>query len=165
MGCPIRTSPDHVLFADPRSFSQLTASFFATGSLGILRSLFFSFSVSESLATFLSLHFSESQIILLVALKLQSLLLNEKTRFKKILINLLLVFFTSLSFSNLSMNFARMFAVHPRETVGYKKKTSGKHKDLCLVTDEPPGVDPASGHAPKRRCSSHTFRYGYLVTT
>ena len=83
MGCPIRISPDHVLFADPRSFSQLTASFFATGSLGILRSLFFSFSVSESLATFLSLHFSESQIILLVALKLQSLSFNEKTRFKK----------------------------------------------------------------------------------
>ena len=23
----------------------------------------------------------------------------------------------------------------------------------------------AFGHAPKRRCSSHTFRYGYLVTT
>ena len=84
MGCPIRISPDQVLFADPRSFSQLTASFFATGSLGILRSLFFSFSVSESLATFLSLHFSESQIILLVALKLQSLSFNEKTRFKKI---------------------------------------------------------------------------------
>ena len=45
VGCPIRTSPDHVLFADPRSFSQLTTSFFATGSLGILRSLLFSFSL------------------------------------------------------------------------------------------------------------------------
>ena len=38
-GSPIQTSPDHFLFADPRSFSQLTTSFFASGSLGILRSL------------------------------------------------------------------------------------------------------------------------------
>ena len=43
-GSPIRTSPDQFLFADPRGFSQLTTSFFGSGSLGILRSLFFSFS-------------------------------------------------------------------------------------------------------------------------
>ena len=43
-GSPIRTSPDQFLFADPRSFSQLTTSFIASGSLGILRSLLFSFS-------------------------------------------------------------------------------------------------------------------------
>ena len=47
-GSPIRTSPDQFLFADPRSFSQLTTSFFAFGSLGILRSLLFSFSSCES---------------------------------------------------------------------------------------------------------------------
>ena len=49
-GSPIRTSPDQFLFADPRSFSQLTTSFLASGSQGILRSLFFSFSyfLSES---------------------------------------------------------------------------------------------------------------------
>ena len=34
-GCPIRTSPDLYLFAVPRSFSQLTTSFFASESLGI----------------------------------------------------------------------------------------------------------------------------------
>ena len=44
MGFPIRISPDQFLFANPRSFSQLTTSFFAFGSLGILRSLLFSFS-------------------------------------------------------------------------------------------------------------------------
>ena len=44
-GSPIRTSPDQFLFADPRSFSQLTTSFFAFGSQGILRSLLFSFSL------------------------------------------------------------------------------------------------------------------------
>ena len=39
-GCPIRISTDHVLFADPRSFSQLITSFFASESLGILHTLF-----------------------------------------------------------------------------------------------------------------------------
>ena len=35
LGCPIRTSADQFLFADPRSFSQLTTSFLASESLGI----------------------------------------------------------------------------------------------------------------------------------
>ena len=39
-GSPIRIRADQVLLADPRTFSQLTASFFAAGSLGILRSPF-----------------------------------------------------------------------------------------------------------------------------
>ena len=34
-GCPIQKSPDQFLFADPRSLSQLTTSFFASKSLGI----------------------------------------------------------------------------------------------------------------------------------
>ena len=36
-GCPIQKSPDQILFANPRSFSQLTTSFFASKSLGIPR--------------------------------------------------------------------------------------------------------------------------------
>ena len=35
LGFPIRTSPDHSLLAAPRSFSQLTTSFFAYLRLGI----------------------------------------------------------------------------------------------------------------------------------
>ena len=31
VGCPIQTSADQFLFADPRGFSQLTTSFFASG--------------------------------------------------------------------------------------------------------------------------------------
>ena len=46
-GSPIRTPTDHFLFADPRGFSQLTASFLASGSLGIPRSPFSSFSRLE----------------------------------------------------------------------------------------------------------------------
>ena len=49
VGYPIRTSADQNLFAVPRSFSQLTTSFVATRSQGILRSLLFSFSFCESL--------------------------------------------------------------------------------------------------------------------
>ena len=43
-GSPIRTPTDHFPFADPRGFSQLTASFLASGSPGIPRSPFSSFS-------------------------------------------------------------------------------------------------------------------------
>ena len=43
MGCPIRTSADHRMCASPRSFSQLTTSFFASESQGILHTLFFTF--------------------------------------------------------------------------------------------------------------------------
>ena len=40
-GCPIRTSADRFVFADPRSFSQLITSFFASESLGIPHTLLF----------------------------------------------------------------------------------------------------------------------------
>ena len=41
-GFPIRTSADQFVFANPRGFSQLTTSFVAYRSQGILRSLFLS---------------------------------------------------------------------------------------------------------------------------
>jgi hypothetical protein len=37
LGCPIRTSTDQFVLADPRGFSQLITSFFASESLGIPR--------------------------------------------------------------------------------------------------------------------------------
>ena len=42
-GCPIQKSPDQILFANPRSFSQLTTSFFASKSLGIPHTPLFTF--------------------------------------------------------------------------------------------------------------------------
>ena len=39
-GCPIRISTDQFVCADPRGFSQLITSFFASESLGILRTPF-----------------------------------------------------------------------------------------------------------------------------
>ena len=49
-GCPIQKSPDQILFANPRSFSQLTTSFFASKSLGIpIRPYLLSYNFSHSL--------------------------------------------------------------------------------------------------------------------
>ena len=42
-GCPIRKSADQFVCADPRGLSQLVASFFASGSLGIPRVPLFTF--------------------------------------------------------------------------------------------------------------------------
>ena len=41
VGYPIRTFADHFLLADPRNFSQLYTSFFASQSLGIHRAPLF----------------------------------------------------------------------------------------------------------------------------
>ena len=46
-GCPIRTSADQGSFAPPRGFSQLVASFVASESLGIHRTLLINFLVSS----------------------------------------------------------------------------------------------------------------------
>ena len=46
-GCPIQISPDRISFANPRSFSQLTTSFFASKSLGIPHTPFFTFLLAD----------------------------------------------------------------------------------------------------------------------
>ena len=47
VGCPIRTSADHFVCADPRGFSQLITSFVASESLGIPHTPFSSLSPSS----------------------------------------------------------------------------------------------------------------------
>ena len=47
-GCPIQKSPDQILFANPRSFSQLTTSFFASKSLGIPHTPLYTFLFSTT---------------------------------------------------------------------------------------------------------------------
>ena len=94
-GFPIRTPPDQILFADPRRFSQLTASFIASESLGIPRSLLSSFSCESTSLSFLP-----------IFLKLQSRNhRNRKTRFLFIQTHLISIFLTSFSLSVLSMIF------------------------------------------------------------
>ncbi len=43
LGCPIRISTDQLVLADPRGFSQLITSFFASESLGIPRAPLFTY--------------------------------------------------------------------------------------------------------------------------
>ena len=98
---------------------------------------------------------------LLVALKLQS----TTFRFDSLyhfsllyrLINFFLLTLPRYLFSNLSMNFRASQCAH-----------CIFQKDLFTVQGSSPCNSPrslVSKRAPKRRCSSHTFRYGYLVTT
>jgi len=51
-GCPIRTSADQFVFANPRSFSQLITSFFAIESLGIPHTPLFTFFTAIRIATY-----------------------------------------------------------------------------------------------------------------
>ena len=60
--CSIRISTDHIVLANPRSFSQLTTSFFGSQCQGIHSTLFYalpfaSWSLSRSLMIFLLLQF------------------------------------------------------------------------------------------------------------
>ena len=58
-GCPIQTSTDQFSSADPRSFSQLGTSFFASESLGIPHTPLFIFSTifSRYYSTVISSYF------------------------------------------------------------------------------------------------------------
>ena len=47
LGCPIRTSTDQFVLADPRGFSQLITSFLASESLGIPRAPLFTYFYSR----------------------------------------------------------------------------------------------------------------------
>ena len=47
----------------------------------------------------------------------------------------------------------------------YAKKDLDKYKHLIVPCHFQTASVMRRNLAPKRRCSSHTFRYGYLVTT
>ena len=57
VGCPIRISTDQIVLANPRSFSQLITSFFASESLGIPRAPLITYFYSFVLSLALSLQF------------------------------------------------------------------------------------------------------------
>jgi hypothetical protein len=54
MGCPIQKSTDQIVFANPRSLSQLITSFIASKSLGIHHTPLFTFSYLITLLLVLS---------------------------------------------------------------------------------------------------------------
>ena len=122
-GFPIRTSPDQFLFADPRSFSQLTTSFIASGSQGILRSLLFSFSYfsSEYIATFTSQFLT--RLPYEIAVPYMQL---EKTRICYTDYNLFNFFYLVISLS--IVNDLKM-CIHSCDSL-YKIKTDYKYKEV-----------------------------------
>ena len=69
-GCPIRVSTDQFVCANPRSFSQLITSFFASESLGIPHTLLFT-----SFNIYYLLMCSQLELYITAILKLLLLLL------------------------------------------------------------------------------------------
>ena len=128
-GCPIRISPDLYLFAVPRSFSQLTTSFFASESLGIHLTLFLPSSLfgyfpnsSEKLLAFeiVLFYFQTSSVLYLLQICFVGCCLFSQsfTYVKSFVIGFApsllrhhykTFLFTSLSIPNTSMNFFSAF--------------------------------------------------------
>ena len=125
-GCPIRIFTDNFMLADTRDFSQLAASFFASRSLGILRSLFYPFSCESDEIRHARLHdsntsypscffsvlgiFFQKTLELVLPVKLQSAInyiKTIKTRFFDYKLNFL--FFT-FSYLFISLNIVNELA-------------------------------------------------------
>ena len=135
-GSPIRISPDPGPFAPPRSFSQLVTSFFASKSLGIPRApLFSSFTQGTSRCPVLVSSISHS-------------------------VNELFPAFSSPEGlpSRSDGRSSRRRPSSPPASV-----------DAAAIARIQSGItfkkDGFPSLSPERRYSSHTFRYGYLVTT
>ena len=151
VGFPIRKSPDQVVFADPRGLSQLITSFLASMSQGIHPSPFSRFLYSwrpfghrDSFLVFFVFPTCQRSSPLCGPVEnkgLEPLTPCVQGRCSKPteLIppsGLTLFFFLRRSSAAVFHNFR----------------------------EEPSQETPAS-RSPERRCSSRTFRYGYLVTT
>ena len=134
-GCPIRIFADHKLFASPHNFSQLITSFFASESLGIRHTPFSTFFYFLFLKLIYFQHVKE----LLIMNTKCVMTYVENTGVEPIFLFL----------SNQSCPRFSFFKVILNNN-SYKKNLPLTQSKLW---------------PPERRCSSHTFRYGYLVTT
>ena len=71
LGFPIRIPPDHSLLAAPRSFSQLTASFFAYLRQGIHTHALSSLTIKSTLNTKCPLRYSSVKLVFLMPVNIQ----------------------------------------------------------------------------------------------
>ena len=156
-GCPIRKSAGQGIFAPNRGLSQLITSFIASVSLGISHAPLFTFLVAPSLHcrrtathTFSCVHY---------------------------------ITYTSYTFLSFTLQFRVSTCQRSLYTLKTDVRSTGSLwgcltnlrlslSSLILVFSFflfPPGITCGFGrvrvNAPERRCSSRTFRYGYLVTT
>ena len=178
-GCPIRISPDLYLFAVPRSFSQLTTSFFASESLGIHLTLFIFLIPQKNCSPLKLFYFTFRPLPFCTYCSSASLAAAVsllRRPYKTFL-------FTSLSIPNTSMNFFSAFLFTSaillflssrlcfplslfRATASFRSVKSWSY--LSKINERHQAIKSIFAiqcYSPKRRCSSHTFRYGYLVTT
>ena len=148
-GSPIRTPADLRPFAPPRGFSQLVTSFVASESQGIPRTPFLDFLVSS---------------------------FNCK-RFIRLILGFFFKFDRSLSI-RISLFPYVLFCQHVKALApGYPGRCGGCGGPPRAPPPRKRGSEietaPTSqgyfflsfGQSLERRCSSRTFRYGYLVTT
>ena len=141
-GCPIRKSADRRSFAPPRGLSQLITSFIASESQGIRHAPLLTFLVT----------------------------------YTHIFLNMCGMTYTSccLAFSGnwfillLVTSCHRAFCVECAESDRVRGRPEGSPAPLYRETNIS-AVQGRKHHedkvSPERRCSSRTFRYGYLVTT
>ena len=77
LGCPIRKSTDQLIFANPRSLSQLITSFIASESLGIPRVPLFTFSSFDTLLLISKCLFDRFYFLLLLVVCITIALLSS----------------------------------------------------------------------------------------
>ena len=160
-GSPIRTPPDLRPFAPPRSFSQLVTSFFASESLGIPRALLLDFLVSsfncKSISRRPDKHGTPS-------LTFDSSFGRADARPLFVSPMCLLIQKCQIPLpgpgpgrrNGRGTNRARpMGRTFSRDSA---RRAAATIMSLFVFA-------PSFGRPLERRCSSRTFRYGYLVTT
>ena len=143
-GCPIRTSAGQCAFAARRSFSQLVTSFIASESPGIPHA---------PLVVPLFLHRTELSSIMLFAIDLLDCETSVVFLLLSLAIDSLELIHDCQSASSMSLSF--FLSGEPR---------GGQAPWSCIFFHSDKPFCEAST-SPERRCSSRTFRYGYLVTT
>ena len=140
-GCPIRTSAGHGAFATRRSFSQLVTSFFASESQGIPHA---------------------PLVVPLISLTSR---LNDMCLFALWLLvcETLLCFYSCLLTIQNSKCNIQNFKSFP--ALSLFSESEIRNRKVSDPYDLPTKQSRFRKPAPERRCSSRTFRYGYLVTT
>ena len=168
LGCPIRKSTGHRSFAPYRSLSQLITSFIACESLGIRHSPFSTFA-----RTGIVIKKQQRRLIYFQLNFLPHLILNTKRGDS-------LYILLSLSICQRTAD----IKICPEWKPEGLKLSAGPFPDfLCSICylQRPESCSTLNRHlsceprstadlrrflfSSERRCSSRTFRYGYLVTT
>ena len=152
MGCPIRRLADHRIFAPTRHFSQLITSFVASVSQGIRHAPLLTFAFSPTPMSSPPKKDGKQK---------GTTILSADSCFA----------LYSLSCCNMS-KISLHLCYKQNRIQQYRRQGETKNpiaSSGCGDNDVPQtdikARPPINRRTPERRCSSRTFRYGYLVTT